>query len=51
VISVWVEVDTKRSNRAPDAEPLGVVTAFCKFPADPDPEDKCPDWVNDSLLD
>ena len=50
VISVWVEVDRKRSNRAPDPEPHGVVTAYCKYPVNPDPENKCPDWVNDSLL-
>lgn len=50
VMAVWVEVDRKRSNRAPDAEPHGVVTAYCKLPGKPDPENKCPDWVNDSLL-
>jgi hypothetical protein len=50
VMSVWVEVDRKRSNRAPDPEPHGVVTAYCKLPANADPENKCPDWVNDSLL-
>jgi hypothetical protein len=50
VMAVWVEVDRKRSNRAPDAEPLGVVTAYCKLPAKADPENKCPEWVNDSLL-
>jgi len=47
---VWVEVDRKRSNRAPDAEALGVVTAHCKVPAKAELENKCPDWVNDSLL-
>lgn len=50
VMSVCVEVDRKRTNLAPDPEPHGVVTAYCKLPANANPEDKCPDWVNDSLL-
>ena len=27
------------------------LAAYCKFPSNPNPENKCPDWVNDSLLD
>lgn len=49
VIAVWVEVDRKPSGDAPDQQPFGVVTAYCKYPAKPDPENKCPDWVNDTL--
>ena len=50
VMTVWVEVDRAPSNRAPDGEPFGVVTAYCKLPINPNPENKCPEWVNDSLL-
>lgn len=50
VMSVWVEVDRKPSSQAPDGEPFGVVTAYCKIPANANPENKCPEWVNDSLL-
>jgi len=49
VISVWVEVDRKPSNQAPDTQPFGVVTAYCKIPAKANPENKCPQWVNDTL--
>jgi hypothetical protein len=49
VMSVWVEVDRSPSNQAPDSEPFGVVTAYCKIPAKADPENKCPQWVNDSI--
>lgn len=49
VMSVWVEVDRAPSNQAPDSHPFGVLTAYCKVPAKADPENKCPDWVNDSL--
>lgn len=45
-----VEVDRQPSGRAPDGEPFGVVTAYCKIPANANPENKCPEWVNDSLL-
>jgi hypothetical protein len=50
VMAVWVEVDPAISNEAPDDEPLGVVTAYCKVPAKANFENKCPEWVNDSLL-
>jgi hypothetical protein len=50
VMAVWVEVDPANSNEAPDDEPLGVVTAYCKVPAKANFENKCPEWVNDSLL-
>lgn len=50
VMTVWVEVAVTPSNDAPDREPFGVVTAYCKLPAKPDRENKCPEWVNDSLL-
>jgi hypothetical protein len=50
VRAVWVEVDGAASNQAPDAEPFGVVTAYCKIPANANPENKCPERVNDSLL-
>jgi len=49
VMAIWVEVDRSRSNDAPDPEPFGVETAYCKIPANANPENKCPDWVNDSL--
>lgn len=49
VMSVWVEVDRSASNQAPDSEPFGVVTAYCKIPANAEPENKCPQWVNDSI--
>ena len=50
VMDVWVEVDRAPSITAPDDEPFGVVTAYCKIPYNADPENKCPEWVNDSLL-
>lgn len=50
VMSVWVEVDPSRSGQAPDTERFGVVTAYCKLPSNANPENKCPDWVNESLL-
>lgn len=49
VMSVWVEVDRSPSNQAPDSQPFGVVTAYCKIPAKADPENKCPQWVNESI--
>jgi len=49
IMSVWVEVDTKLSKDAPDSEPFGVVTAYCKIPANANPENTCPEWVNDTL--
>lgn len=49
VVAVWVEVDRSASKQAPDPEPFGVVTAYCKIPAKADPENRCPQWVNDSL--
>jgi hypothetical protein len=49
MISIWVIVDRKPSNAAPDGEPLGVVTAFCKYPAKGDPENRCPDWVDETM--
>lgn len=50
IIAVWVEVDRSPSSQSPDAEPFGVLTAYCKIPVKADPESKCPDWVNASLL-
>jgi hypothetical protein len=49
VMSIWVEVDRKGSNEAPDSEPFGVVTAYCKIPRNANPENKCPGWVDDSM--
>ena len=49
VMSIWVEVDRKGSNDTPDSEPFGVVTAYCKIPRNANPENKCPDWVDDSM--
>lgn len=49
VMSVWVEVDRTSSKDAPDQQPFGVGTAYCKIPANADPENKCPDWVNQTL--
>lgn len=49
VMAVWVEVDRSPSKDAPDAQPFGVVTAYCKIPAKADAENRCPDWVNDTL--
>ena len=49
IMTVWVEVDLKPSKDAPDNEPFGVVTAYCKLPASANPESRCPDWVNESL--
>jgi hypothetical protein len=37
------------SNKAPDSAPFGGVTAYCKIPAKADAENKCPQWVNDSI--
>lgn len=50
VMSVWVEADPSPSGEAPDSERFGVVTAYCKLPYNANPENKCPDWVNESLL-
>lgn len=50
IMAVWVEISRKPSDDAPDDEPFGVLTAYCKVPAKADPENKCPEWVNDSLL-
>ena len=50
VMAVWVEIDRSPSTDAPDSEPFGVITAYCKIPYNADPENKCPQWVNDSLL-
>jgi hypothetical protein len=49
IMSIWVEVDRKGSRDAPDSESFGVVTAYCKLPRNANPENKCPQWVNDSL--
>lgn len=50
IISVWVEVDPGPSDEAPDDERFGVLTAYCKLPQGGLPENKCPDWVNDSMF-
>jgi hypothetical protein len=50
VMTVYIEVDPTPSNEAPDDERFGVVTAYCKLPRNADAENKCPYWVNDSLL-
>lgn len=47
-MTVWVEVDPRASKDAPDKEPFGVVTAYCKIPSNGNPENCCPDWVNDT---
>lgn len=49
VMSVWVEVDPRPSGQAPDSLPFGVLTAYCKLPGKANPENKCPEWVNDTL--
>ncbi len=49
VMAVWVEVDLTPSKDAPDGEPFGVVTAYCKVPARGHAENRCPEWVNDTL--
>ena len=49
VMSVWVDVDPGPSDVAPDRSPFGVVTAYCKLPRNAGPENKCPDWVNETL--
>lgn len=49
VLAVWVDTDPARSKEAPDAEPFGVVTAYCKIPRRADPENRCPAWVNETL--
>ena len=49
VMSVWVEVDPRQSKDAPDTEPFGVLTAYCKLPVRAAPENRCPDWVNETL--
>lgn len=49
VMSVWVEIDPAPSNSAPDSEGFGVVTAYCKIPSNANPENLCPDWVNDTI--
>lgn len=50
VMTVWVEVDRRPSEDAPDRESFGVVTAYCKLPVNANRENECPEWVNDSLL-
>ncbi|MDQ4116467.1 MAG: hypothetical protein M3235_05825 [Actinomycetota bacterium] len=50
IMSVWVEVDPRASDEAPDDERFGVLTAYCKLPQGSLPENKCPSWVNDSML-
>jgi hypothetical protein len=50
IMVVLIEVDRRPSHQAPDDEPFGVVTAYCKLPRNAHPENKCPEWVNDSLL-
>jgi hypothetical protein len=49
VMQVWVDVDRHASDKAPDTLPFGVLTAYCKLPSNAGPENKCPDWVNDTL--
>ena len=49
VMSVWVEVDRTPSKDTPDNEPFGVLTAYCKIPAKAGAENRCPEWVNDTL--
>lgn len=49
VMAIWVEVDRSSSDKAPDREPFGVLTAYCKVPSKANLENKCPAWVNDSL--
>lgn len=49
VMAVWVEVDPRPSKDAPDSEPFGVVTAYCKAPARSGAERLCPEWVNETL--
>jgi hypothetical protein len=49
LMSVWVEVDRAPSNQAPDSQPFGVLTAYCKIPSEADLENKCPEWVNESI--
>lgn len=49
IMSVWVEVDPAPSKDAPDRERFGVVTAYCKIPRNANPENRCPDWVNDTI--
>lgn len=48
-VVVWVEVDPRPSKDAPDPQPFGVVTAYCKIPARAAAEDRCPAWVNETL--
>lgn len=50
IISVWVEVDPRPSGEAPDDERMGVLTAYCKLPQGSGPENKCPDWVSESMV-
>jgi len=42
-------VDLKPSKDAPDVEPFGVVTAYCKIPVEADVENVCPEWVNETV--
>ena len=49
VMAVWVDIDPAASKEAPDREPFGVLTAYCKLPSKADAENRCPDWVNATL--
>lgn len=49
VMAVWVDTDPAGSKQAPDAEPFGVVTAYCKIPRQAEAENRCPAWVNETL--
>lgn len=49
VMAVWVDADPARSKEAPDTEPFGVVTAYCKIPRNADAENRCPAWVDETL--
>jgi hypothetical protein len=44
-----IEVDRSGSREAPDTERFGVVTAYCRISRNANSENKCPEWVNDSL--
>lgn len=46
VVDVWVVVDRAPSAAAPDAEPFGLVTAFCRHAGHPGDVHRCPDWLN-----
>lgn len=49
MISIWIETDPDESKDAPDDEPFGVVTGYCKYPANGNPEKLCPNWVDESM--